>query len=156
MYYFCSILFSLGKRLLRNVKKSRNELTATGWPYLNDSRRPGTRYENWFTDVKFHVLFANLYNYLYVYVYANMKKINITSTRTNCRARSTCPATIPCFVKAEFMSWSGMAHGTSLSNTAWRYRESLAEKRATWRRQKWSRQRTSWEYLTENRRFMSY
>lgn len=41
-------------------------------------------------------------------------------------------ATIPCFSKAEFISWSGIAHGTSRKSTAWRYRESLAENRATW------------------------
>lgn len=41
-----------------------------------------------------------------------------TSTRTNCLERSIFPATIPCLVKAEFISWSGIAHGTSLRSTA--------------------------------------
>ncbi|KAL0108752.1 hypothetical protein PUN28_014113 [Cardiocondyla obscurior] len=52
------------------------------------------------------------------YYYQSNKETGFTSTRTNCRERSTLPVTIPCFAKAEFISCSGIAHGTSFNSTA--------------------------------------
>lgn len=54
-----------------------------------------------------------------------------TSTRTYCRSLSMLPVAMSCFAKAELRSWRGIAQGTSRNSTAWRYRESRAEKRAT-------------------------